>query len=165
MSSRRMARTASTSHDRNHRPNTTAADASGSPPNAKRLPKIKAKTPLSGGSRTESLAQYRQLLQAPRYGDTRCLGNVGERQRHSSGHEGGEPVEKILASSLVVRGLRELLVKPLFPKSLVVGIKRAVVLPEPGECLHLHGRVGLRPGVELACLDRAEQCSARSRHA
>jgi hypothetical protein len=31
----------------------------------------------------------------------------------------------------------------------------------PGECLHLYGWVGLRPGVELACLDGAEQFEER----
>jgi hypothetical protein len=46
MSSRRMARTASTRQVTNHKPNTTAADASGSPPNENKLPKINAKTPL-----------------------------------------------------------------------------------------------------------------------
>ena len=91
----------------------------------------------------------------------RLFGNVGERQRRSSDHECGEPIEKVLASSLVVRGLRELRVQPFFPESLVVDVKRAVVLPEPGECLHLYGRVGLRPRVELACLDRAEQFEER----
>jgi hypothetical protein len=76
--------------------------------------------------------------------------------RHDSGHKGGKPSEKVLASGLVVRGFRELLVKPLFPEPLVVDVKRAAVLTEPGERLHLHGRV-LSPGVELACLDGAEQ--------
>ena len=41
-----MARTASTRQVRNHRPNTTAAEASDSPPNENRPPKINAKTPL-----------------------------------------------------------------------------------------------------------------------
>jgi hypothetical protein len=46
MSSRRMARTASTRQVRNHSPNTTAADASGSPPKENKPPKINTKTPL-----------------------------------------------------------------------------------------------------------------------